>query len=243
VIDLYFSPTPNGLKVKLFLEEAELVHRIVPVSLSRGEQYKAEFVRISPNGKIPAIVDYAPVDRGPVDGGPTGGGGPLPIFESGAILVYLAEKTGRFLPASARARLEVMQWLFWQVGGLGPMAGQIGHFNVFAPEKVPYAIDRFTREVHRLYGVLDRRLAGREYIVDDYSIADMAAYPWIVPHAPHGQMLEDFPDLKRWFETMRERPGVRATYDGVVDVYSNTKRTLTDEERRVLFGRVAETAA
>jgi GST-like protein len=233
VIDFFFSPTPNGLKVKLFLEEAEFPHRIVPVSLSRGEQYQPEFMRISPNSKIPAIVDYSP----------TGGGEPLPIFESGAILIYLAEKTGRFLPASARARLEVMQWLFWQVGGLGPMAGQIGHFNVFAPEKVPYAIDRFTREVHRLYGVLDRRLAGREYIVDDFSIADMAAYPWIVPHAPHGQMLEDFPDLKRWFETMRNRPGTRATYDGVVDVYSGTKRTLTDDERRVLFGRVAETAA
>jgi GST-like protein len=233
VIDFFFSPTPNGLKVKLFLEEAELPHRIVPVSLSRGEQYKPDFVRISPNSKIPAIVDYAPV----------GGGYALPIFESGAILNYLAEKTGRFLPTSARARLEVMQWLFWQVGGLGPMAGQIGHFNVFAPEKVPYAIDRFTRDVHRLYGVLDRRLAGREYIVDDYSIADMAAYPWIVPHAPHGQLLEDFPDLKRWFETMRDRPGTRAAYDGVVDVYANTKRTLTDDERRVLFGRAAETTA
>ena len=233
MIDFHFSPTPNGLKVKLFLEEAELPHRVVPVSLSRGEQYRPEFVRISPNAKIPAIVDYAPA----------GGGAPLPIFESGAILIYLAEKTGRFLPSSARARLEVLQWLFWQVGGLGPMAGQIGHFNVFAPEKVPYAIDRYTRELHRLYGVLDRRLAGREYIVDDYSIADMAAFPWVVPHAPHGQMLEDFPDLKRWFETMRERPGVRATYDGVVDVYSNTKRTLTGDERRVLFGRVAETTA
>jgi len=233
VIDFHFSPTPNGLKVKLFLEEAELAHRVVPVSLSRGEQYKPEFMRISPNARIPAIVDYAPV----------GGGAPLPIFESGAILVYLAEKTGRFLPTSARARLEVLQWLFWQVGGLGPMAGQVGHFNVFAPEKVPYAIDRYTRELHRLYGVLDKRLAGRAYIVDDYSIADMAAYPWIVPHAPHGQLLEDFPDLKRWFGTMRERPGVRATYDGVVDVYSGTKRTLSEDERRVLFGRVAETTA
>jgi GST-like protein len=233
VIDFHFAPTPNGLKVKLFLEEAELPHRVVPVSLSRGEQYKPEFVRISPNSRMPAIVDYAPV----------GGGGPLPIFESGAILIYLAEKTGRFLPTGARARLEVLQWLFWQVGGLGPTAGQVGHFNVFAPEKVPYAIDRYTRELHRLYGVLDRRLAGREYIVDDYSIADMAAYPWIVPHAPHGQLLEDFPDLRRWFETMRERPGVRATYDGVVDVYADSKRTLTDAERRVLFGRVAETTA
>ena len=232
MIDFHFSPTPNGLKVRLFLEEAELPHRVVPVRLSRGEQFRPEFVRISPNAKIPAIVDYTP----------PGGGEPLPVFESGAILLYLAEKTGRFLPSSARARLEVQQWLFWQVGGLGPMAGQMGHFNVFASEKVPYAIDRFARELHRLYGVLDRRLEGRQYIVDDYSIADMAAYPWIVPHAPHGQSLDDFPHLKRWFETMRDRPGTRAAYDGVTDVYSDTKRTLTDAERRVLFGRVAQTA-
>lgn len=232
MIDFHFSPTPNGLKVRLFLEEAELPHRVVPVRLSRGEQFRPEFVRISPNAKIPAIVDYTP----------PGGGEPLPVFESGAILLYLAEKTGRFLPSSARARLEVQQWLFWQVGGLGPMAGQMGHFNVFASEKVPYAIDRFARELHRLYGVLDRRLEGRQYIVDDYSIADMAAYPWIVPHAPHGQRLDDFPRLKRWFETMRDRPGTRAAYDGVTDVYSDTKRTLTDAERRVLFGRVAQTA-
>jgi len=233
MIDFYFSPTPNGLKVRLFLEEAELPHRIVPVSLSRGEQFHSDFLKISPNAKIPAIVDYAPAD----------GVAPLPVFESGAILVYLAEKTGRFMPADLRARIDVLQWVFWQVGGLGPMAGQIGHFNVFAPEKVPYAIDRYTRELHRLYGVLDRRLAGREYIAGEYSIADMASYPWIVPHAPHGQDLDDFPDLRRWFETMRERPGTRATYDGVTDVYSRSDRTLTDAERRILFGASAKTMA
>ncbi|HSS06900.1 MAG TPA: glutathione S-transferase N-terminal domain-containing protein [Rhodanobacteraceae bacterium] len=227
MIDFHFSPTPNGLKVRLFLEEAELAHRIVPVSLSRGEQLRPDYLKISPNGKIPAIVDYAP----------RGGGEPIAIFESGAILVYLAEKTGRFLPTDLRGRMDVLQWVFWQVGGLGPMAGQIGHFNVFASEKVPYAIDRYTREVHRLYGVLDRRLAGREYIAGDYSIADMASYPWIVPHAPHGQHLADFPHLARWFETMRNRPGTRATYDGVTCVYGGAKQPLSDEARRILFGK------
>jgi GSH-dependent disulfide-bond oxidoreductase len=229
MIDLYFSATPNGLKAKLFLEEAELEHRIVAVRLSRGEQHRPEFLKISPNAKIPAIVDDAPA----------GGGEPIAIFESGAILLYLAEKTGRFLPRDLRGRTEVLQWLFWQVGGLGPMAGQIGHFNVFAPEKVPYAIDRYAREVRRLYGVLDRRLADREYIARDYSIADMAAYPWIVPHAPHGQDLAEFAHLSRWFEAMRDRPGVRATYDGVECVYGSTKQPLTAEERRILFGKAA----
>jgi GST-like protein len=230
VIDFHFSPTPNGLKVRLFLEEAKLEYRIVPVRLSRGEQHRPEFLKISPNGKIPAIVDHAPVD----------GGGPLAVFESGAILVYLAEKCGRFMPTDMRGRIDVLQWVFWQVGGLGPMGGQIGHFNVFAPEKVPYAIDRYTREVHRLYDVLDRRLAGREYVAGDYSIADIACYPWIVPHAPHGQRLEDFPDLKRWFEAIRERPATRATYDGVTDVYSGSTQSMSDEERRILFGQTAQ---
>jgi GST-like protein len=199
----------------------------VPINLSRGEQLRPDYLKISPNGKMPAIVDHAPA----------GGGEPLPLFESGAILIYLAEKTGRFLPQDVRKRMDVLQWLFWQVGGLGPMAGQIGHFNVFAPEKVPYAIDRYTREVHRLYGVLDTRLADREYIADEYSIADIAAYPWIVPHAPHGQKLADFPHLARWFATMGVRPGVRATYDGVVDVYSRNRQPLSDEARAILFGR------
>ena len=230
MIDLYFSPTPNGLKVRLFLEEAELAYRTIAVSLSRGEQLRPEFLAISPNGKIPAIVDHAP---------PTGTS-PLKVFESGAILLYLAEKTGRFMPPDSEGRIDVLQWLFWQVGGLGPMAGQIGHFNVFAPEQVPYAIDRYTREVHRLYGVLDRRLAGREFIAGDYSIADIASYPWIVPHAAHGQDLDDFPHLERWFKTMAERPGTRATYDGVTDVYSKQDRSLSDEARQILFGSRAE---
>ena len=228
MIDFYFSPTPNGLKVKLFLEEAELPYRVVPVALSKGEQFRPEFLAISPNGKIPAIVDYAP----------PGGGEPLSLFESGAILMYLAEKIGRFLPRDLRGRIDVMQWVFWQMSGLGPMAGQIGHFNVYAPERVPYAIERYTRELRRLYGVLDTRLKDREFIAGDYSIADMASYPWIVPHRPHGQTLEDFPNLARWFAEIRDRPGTRATYDGVVDVYTKSK-PLSDDERLVLFGRTA----
>ena len=233
MIDFCFSATPNGLKVRLFLEEAELPYRTVPVSLSRGEQFRPEFLAISPNNKIPAIVDHAPL----------GGGAPLALFESGAILLYLADKIGRFIPVDPRARMDVLQWLFWQVGGLGPMAGQIGHFNVFAPEQVPYAIDRYTRELHRLYGVLDRRLAGRAFIAGEYSIADIACYPWIVPHAPHGQDLADFPHLQRWFGTIAARPGTRATYDGVTDVYSGSRQPLSDQERRVLFGRAVTNGA
>ncbi|HEV7490471.1 MAG TPA: glutathione binding-like protein [Rhodanobacteraceae bacterium] len=232
MIDLYFSPTPNGLKVRLFLEEAELDYRTIPVSLSRGEQFRPEFLAISPNGKIPAIVDHAP----------STGAAPLKVFESGAILLYLAEKTGLFMPADFAGRMEALQWLFWQVGGLGPMAGQIGHFNVFAPEQVPYAIDRYTRELHRLYAVLDRRLAEREFIAGDYSIADIASYPWIVPHAAHGQDLGEFPHLKRWFDAMAARPGTRATYDGVTDVYSKPDRALSHEARRILFGRTTQTS-
>src|SRR6185437_17163797 len=224
MIDLYYCATPNGLKMTMFLEEAELPYRVIPVGLVKGEQFRPEFLAISPNNKVPAMVDHDP----------PGGGAPISLFESGAMLLYLAEKTGRFMPVDLRGRMEVMKWLFWQVGGLGPMAGQIGHFNVFAPEQVPYAIDRYTREVHRLYGVLDRRLAGHEFIVGEYSIADIASYPWIVPHAAHGQDLADFPHLKRWFETMAARPGTRATYDGMTDVYSKQDRPLSDEARRIL---------
>jgi GST-like protein len=211
MIDLYFSPTPNGLKVRLFLEEAGLPYRVVPVQLSAGQQFAPEFQVISPNGKIPAIVDHAPAD----------GGAPLPVFESGAILLYLAEKSGQMLPSDPRERLQVLQWLVWQVAGLGPMAGQAGYFHVYAPEPVPFAIERYSRELRRLYGVLDRRLEGRDYIAGgDYSIADIATYPWIVPHAGHGQNLADFPNLSRWFQALGERPALRRTYEGVEDVYA-----------------------
>jgi GSH-dependent disulfide-bond oxidoreductase len=216
VIDLYYAPTPNGLKVRLFLEEAGVPHRIVPVSLSRGEQFRPEFAAIAPNCRIPAIVDPAPA----------GGGAPLSLMESGAILWYLAGKTGRFLPAAERGRAEVLQWLFWQMAGLGPMAGQAGYFRVYAPEPVPFAIERYTKETRRLYGVLDRRLADRDFVAGEYSIADMACYPWIVPHAGHGQTLEDFPHLLRWYRALGRRPAVQRTYQGVEDVYGRTGRPV-----------------
>ena len=229
MINLYFAATPNGLKAKLFLEEAQLPYRAIPVSLSKGEQFKPEFLAISPNNKIPAIVDHAP----------TGGGEPVQLFESGAILLYLAEKIGRFIPQDIHGRAEVLQWLFWQMAGLGPMAGQIGHFNVYAPEKVPYAIDRYTRETSRLYGVLDRRLADRPFIAGEFSIADIACYPWIVPHEAHGQDLGAFPHLKRWFESMATRPATLRTYEGVENVYA-PKQAMSDEERKMLFNQGAK---
>lgn len=227
MIDLYFSPTPNGLKLKLFFEETGLPHRIVSIALSKGEQFTPEFLAISPNNKIPALVDHSPTD----------GGAPVAMFESGAMLAYLADKAGRLMPTSPRGRNTVLQWLFWQAGGLGPMAGQIGHFNVHAPERVPYAIERYTRETARLYGVLDRRLADHEFIADEYSIADIACYPWIVPHEALGLNLEVFPNLANWFRAISIRPATFRTYKGVEDVYGARRRRLSDAERRVLFGR------
>ncbi len=224
MIELYFWATPNGLKPRLMLEETGLEHRIVPVDIGKGEQFRPEFLAFSPNNRIPALIDHAPA----------GGGEPVTLFESGALLQYLAEKTGRFLPTDLRGRADVMQWLFWQVGGLGPMAGQNGHFRVYAPEPVPYAIDRYTRETARLYGVLDKRLADREFIAGDYSIADMACYPWIVPHTAHAQNLDDFPHIKRWFESIRARPATQRAYAGGTEAYSSRK--LTDEARAVLYG-------
>lgn len=225
MIELFMSTTPNGLKPAIFLEETGIPHRIVRLSLSRGEQHAPAFQAISPNGKIPAIVDHAPADGGP----------PLPVFESGAILLYLAEKHGAFLPATARERLELMQWLFWQVGGLGPMGGQIGHFNWHAPERVPYAIARYERETRRLFGVLDRRLAGRAYIAGAYSIADMAAFPWIAPHAAFGIDLSDFPNLARWFDVVAARPAVQRAYDGVEPTYGADAQPLSAAARAALF--------
>ena len=203
MIDLYYWTTPNGHKVSLFLEEAGLEYKVHPVNIGAGEQFKPEFLRISPNNRIPAIVDDSPAD----------GLGAQSLFESGAILLYLAEKTGRFLPADARGRNEVLQWLFWQMGGLGPMAGQNHHFNAFAPEKVPYAMKRYIDETTRLYGVLDKRLADREFVAgSEYSIADMAIYPWIVPYQRQSQNLDDFPNLKRWFKSIESRPATQRAY-------------------------------
>jgi GST-like protein len=204
----------------------------VPVRLSAGEQHAPAFRAISPNGKIPAIVDHAPADGGP----------PLSMFESGAILLYLAEKTGALLPHDARARAETVQWLFWQMAGLGPMAGQAGYFRVFAPEPVPPAIERYTRELARLYGVLDHHLAGRDWIAgDDYSIADIACYPWIVPHRAHGQALDDFPHLARWFARIAARPATQRAYAGVEDAYARPP-TFDAAARAVLFGQTTEAA-
>jgi len=227
MIDLYYSSTPNGQKLKLFFEETDLPHRMFPISLSKGKQFAPEFLAISPNGKIPALVDHAPAD----------GGGAIPMFESGAILLYLADKAGKLVPSAPRQRQVVLQWLFWQVGGLGAMAGQAGHFLVYAPEDVPYAVERYTTETARLFSVLDTRLRDHAFIADDYSIADIACYPWIVPHAGLGQDLNDFPHLCRWYDTIAARPATLRAYDGVEDVYAGGRKDLSNEERQTLFGR------
>jgi GSH-dependent disulfide-bond oxidoreductase len=226
MLDLYYWGTPNGHKITIFLEEAGVPYKLHRVDIGKGDQFKPEFLAISPNNRIPAIVDNDP----------KGGGAPISLFESGAILLYLAEKTGRFIPADIRGRAEVLQWLFWQMGGLGPMAGQNGHFNVYAPEKIPYAMERYTRETTRLYGVLNRRLADREFIAGDYSIADMASYPWIVPHKNHKQDINAFPHLKRWFDAIAARPAVVKAYANVEPSY---QKPMTDAERKILFGQPA----
>ena len=229
MIDLYYWTTPNGHKITIFLEEAQLPYEIIPVNISKGEQFDPGFLRISPNNRIPALVDHAPAD----------GGAPVPVFESGAILLYLAEKTGRFIPSDARGRTDVMQWLFWQMAGLGPMAGQNHHFAHYAPEKIPYAIDRYLKETNRLYGVLDKRLAGREYIAGEYSIADMASYPWIVLWQRQQQNLDDFPNLQRWFERIQSRPAVVKAYAMAARI--NTVPTVTEASKALLFGQTAAT--
>jgi len=229
MIDLYYWTTPNGHKITIFLEEAGLPYKIIPVNISRGDQFKPEFLAISPNNRMPAIVDREPADKG----------APLSVFESGAILVYLAEKTGRFMPRDLRGRNEVMQWLFWQMAGLGPMLGQNHHFQLYAPEKIPYAIDRYVRETSRLYQVLDNRLKDREFVAGEYSIADMACYPWIVPWKRQSQDLDKFPNVKRWFEAVAARPAVVRAYE--VSKTINTTRVVDEEARKLLFGQDAGT--
>ncbi len=231
MIDVHYWTTPNGHKITIFLEETKLPYRIVPVNISAGDQFRREFLAIAPNNRIPAIVDTEPAD----------GGAPLGLFESGAILQYLAEKTGQFLPADLRGRAEVMQWLFWQMGGLGPMAGQNHHFVQYAPERIPYAITRYVNETNRLYGVLNKRLADRAFIAGDYSIADMASYPWIVPHQRQQQNLDDFPHVKRWFETIRARPAVERAYALAAAV--NQTPVVSEQSRDLLFGQTAGTPA
>lgn len=230
MIDFYYWPTPNGHKVTLFLEEAGLDYRINPVNIGKGDQFEPEFLKISPNNKMPAIVDHAPAD----------GGAPLSVFESGAILVYLAEKTGKFMPDDPRGRTAALEWLFWQVGGLGPMAGQNHHFSVYAPERIPYATERYVKETNRLYGVLNRRLEGRPFILgDDYSVADMAAYPWVVPWKTQQQDLEAFPNVERWLAAIAERPATVRAY-AKAEPYAR-KQPMSDEAKKVLFGQTADT--
>lgn len=221
MIELHFYPSPNGIKIPMMLEECGLPYRIVEVNILRGAQFEPDFLRISPNNRIPAIVDLdAP-------------GGPLPVFESGAILQYLAELSGKLLPRDVRGRYDVLQWVYWQVAGLGPMAGQAHHFRMFAREQVPYGIRRYTDEMNRLYGVLERRLMDREYIAGDYSIADIACFPWTVHHEWQGQSLDDFPAVRRWFEAVRDRPATRRAYDiGHV-------RMADAEAYRFLYGQTA----
>lgn len=225
MIDLYFWTTPNGYKPLLFLEEARLAYTIKPVNISTGAQFDPAFLRISPNNRIPAIVDHHPA----------AGGEPVTVFESGAILQYLAEKTGRFLPASGAARAEVMQWLFWQMGGVGPMFGQNLHFSVYAPERIPYAIDRYVDETDRLMTVLDRRLADREFVAGDYSIADMAIFPWVLRLAREQPHRGSLVNVRRWYDAIDARPAtVRAYANGAA---INTVPTVTAESRKFLFGQ------
>lgn len=230
MIELHYWPTPNGHKVTLFLEEAGVPYEVKPVNIGKGEQFSPGYLKISPNNKMPAIVDTDPL----------GGGEPLSLFESGAILQYLAEKTGKFCPKDVRERYVVNEWLFWQVGGLGPMLGQNHHFNRYAPEKIPYAIDRYVNETRRLYGVLDKRLEGRAYIAGkDYTIADMAAYPWIVPYEAQGMALDDFPNLKQWFESIRDRDGTRRAYALADTIQGKTDLATDKQAQKHMFGQSA----
>ena len=229
MIDLYYWPTPNGWKISIMLEECALPYRLIPVNIGKGEQFAPDFLAISPNNRMPAIVDHKP----------SGGGEPIAVFESGAILIYLAEKTGQFMPGELRARYQVLQWLMWQMGGLGPMAGQNGHFLLYAPEKVPYAIDRYGKEVNRLYGVLNTQLGKTGAFVagPDYSIADMAIFPWIRTHRAQKISLEDFPHIERWYNAIFLRPAVKRCLELFKDLRANT---MSEEARKALFGQTAQ---
>ena len=229
-IELHYWPTPNGWKITIMLEECGLPYVIRPVNIGAGDQFKPEFLQISPNNRMPAIVD----PDGP-------GGQPISVFESGAILQYLGRKTGRFYPADERRRVEVDEWLFWQMGGFGPMLGQTHHFRIYAPEKVPYAIERYTNETHRLYGVLDKRLDGRDFICGDYSIADMACVGWAKNWERQGQDIAEFPHVGRWLDAMLARPAVARGLDVKVDQPPSDLATDKDAQK-VLFGQRARTA-
>ena len=229
MIDLYYWPTPNGWKISIMLEECGLPYRTLPVNIGKGEQFAPAFLAISPNNRMPAIVDTDPAD----------GGAPVSVFESGAILIYLAEKTGQFMPADVRGRNQVLQWLMWQMGGLGPMAGQNGHFLLYAPEKVPYAIDRYGKEVNRLYGVLNTQLGKTGAFVAgaQYSIADMAIFPWIRTHRAQKMSLTDFPHVERWYDKVFQRPAVKRGLELASEMRAPS---LSDEARKALFGQTAQ---
>ena len=228
MIELHYWPTPNGWKITIALEELGLPYKVVPVNIGRGEQFTPEFLAISPNNRMPAIVDHAPAS----------GGEPISIFESGAILLYLAEKTGKLVPHDLRGKYQVIQWLMWQMGGLGPMLGQANHFRHYAPDKIQYGIDRYTNETNRLFGVLDRQLGGREYVAGAFSIADCASWPWITSHERLGQRLADFPNLSAWYERMKARPAVQRGMD--VGRNLRTPGTMDDAAKKVLFGQTAK---
>jgi len=230
MIDVHYAPTPNGHKVTIFLEETGTPYRISLVNILTGDQFKPDFLKISPNNRIPAITDTAPAD----------GGAPISVFESGAILEYLGDKLGKFFPKDPRGRAEVQQWLFWQMGGLGPMAGQANHFNRYAPEKIEYAMKRYTTEVARLYAVMDRRLADRPFLAGEYSIADMASYPWVATYEMQNQKLEDTPNLKRWHDAIAARPAVKRAYElGDKHILTRTG-DIDDAGKKVMFGQTAD---
>ena len=229
MIELYYWPTPNGWKISIMLEELAVPYEVKYVNIGRGEQFEPDFLKIAPNNRMPAIID----PDGP-------GGEPVSVFESGAILTYLGRKSGKFYPTDERARIACEEWLFWQVGGLGPMAGQAHHFRIYAPEKIAYGIDRYTNEVNRLYGVMNRRLEGNEWLGGaEYTIADMASIGWVIPHERQGQDLNDFPHLKRWYETMKARPAVRRGIDVGKDHAARTNLADDKEAQKVLFGQRA----
>ena len=229
MIDLYYWTTPNGHKMTMFLEETGLEYTIRPVNIGQGEQFQPEFLKISPNNRIPAIVDRAPAD----------GGAPIAMFESGAILLYLADKIGRLIPRDARQRLDCIQWLFWQMGNLGPLAGQNHHFVHYAPERLPYAVERYVNETGRLYAVLNKRLADREFIAGEYSIADIASYPWVLPER-QSQDIEQFPHLKRWKESIRARPATVRAYALAKEVNPKLGAPRTEAENKILFGQTKD---
>ena len=228
MIDLYYWPTPNGWKISIMLEECGLPYNVIPVNIGKGEQFAPEFLAMSPNNRMPAVVDHAPA----------GGGKPVAVFESGAILQYLAEKTGRFLPTDLRGRYQVLQWLMWQMGGLGPMAGQNGHFLLYAPEKIPYAIDRYSNEVDRLYGVLNTQLgATNAYVAgSNYSIADMAIFPWVRTHKAQQVDMAKFVHVQRWYNALFERPAVKRGLDVGKELRAPA---LTNDARKALFGQTS----